>query len=563
MGLLNKNKTKKPLRTGGTAATKQSALRPQYVSKLAPCIGNCPSGTDIRGWITIIAQREKLGLSVDDAYTQAWQKLVQTNPFPAMMGRVCPHPCEDHCNRVHKDGSVAINAVERFIGDWALEQKLPLPKIEGEEAKSESIGVIGAGPAGLSFAYQMARRGYKVTVYEKSGKAGGMVYWGIPFYRQPADVLEAEVQRIADMGVEIHYNCEVGKDISVDELRKKHQVIFLAIGAHKGRILSIPGEEGDGVFTGTEYLYRVNNGEKVDVGKSVAVIGGGDTAIDAARAARRAGAEVTILYRRTRTEMPAIDSEIEDALKENIKLELLLAPVEVKRNGDKVSAVVVQKMELGEPDSSGRRRPVPVEGSEYEIAVDTIVAAISQEPNWGNLGDLGPEGRWLEADDFFKVRDGVWAGGDVLNLGLATIAVFQGNWAAQSVHAELRGLEPPRKDSRPPIKKDRVKMDVEDVYPTKEMAKRAHRPESEWLTKPDEEIVLGLGNDQFLEEMTRCMSCGQCFGCERCWMYCTPSCFSKNTELKHGEPYYKVTIDKCDGCKKCGDECPCGFIDLV
>lgn len=563
MGLLKKNKKKKPLRTGGSAATKQSSLRPQYVTKLAPCIGHCPSGTDIRGWITIIAQREKLGLSADDAYTQAWQKLVETNPFPSMMGRVCPHPCEDNCNRVHKDGAVAINAVERFIGDWALEKKLPLPKIDGEDSKPESVGVIGAGPAGLSFAYQMARRGYKVTVYEKSEKAGGMVYWGIPFYRQPADVLEAEIQRIGAMGVEIQYNCEVGKDIKVDELRKKHQVLFLAIGAHKGRILSIPGEKGDGVFTGTEYLYRVNNGETVDVGKSVAVIGGGDTAIDAARAARRAGAEVTILYRRTRTEMPAIESEIEDALKEKIKIEYLVAPVEVKRSGDKVAAVVVQKMELGEPDSSGRRRPVPVEGSEYEVAVDSVVAAISQEPDWGDLGDLGPEGRWLEADDFFKVRDGVWAGGDVLNLGLATIAVFQGNWAAQSVHAELRGLEAPRKDNRPPIPKERVKMEIEDVYPSKPAAKRDHRPENEWLSKPDEEIVQGLNNDQFLEEMTRCLSCGQCFGCERCWMYCTPSCFSKNAGLKHGEPYYLVKLDTCDGCKKCGDECPCGFIDLV
>ncbi|MCP4599462.1 MAG: FAD-dependent oxidoreductase [Proteobacteria bacterium] len=563
MALLKKKKKKKPFKQSGTSVGAQSSLRPQLVNKLPPCVGHCPSGTDIRGWITLIAQREKLGLSEEEAYTKAWQKLVETNPFPSVMGRVCPHPCEDSCNRTAKDGSVSINAVERFIGDWALQKELPLSKIEGEDQKPESVGVIGAGPAGLSFAYQLARRGYSVTVYEKQAVAGGMVYWGIPFYRQPADLLESEIKRIVDLGVELKLGCEVGKDISVDELKTKHKVVFLGIGAHKGKILAIPGEEGPGFWTGTDYLFRYNNGEKVDVGKSVAVIGGGDTAIDAARAARRAGADVTILYRRTRTEMPAIDSEIEDAMKEDVKIEYLVAPIEIKRNGDKVKSVVVQRMELGEPDDSGRRRPVPIEGSQYEIEIDTIVAAISQEPNWGTLGDLGPEGRWLEADPSGKVRDSVWAGGDVLNLGLATIAVYQGRCAAESVHAELRGIEPPLPDIRPDIPKERIKIELEDIYPSKQRAKITHRPSEEWLSKPNDEIVGTIANEQFLEEVSRCLSCGQCFGCERCWMFCTPSCFSKAEKLQAGEPYYPVKLDVCDGCKKCSDECPCGFIDMV
>jgi NADPH-dependent glutamate synthase beta subunit-like oxidoreductase/Pyruvate/2-oxoacid:ferredoxin oxidoreductase delta subunit len=466
---------------------------------------------------------------------------------------------------VDKDGSVSINCLERWIGDWGLEKNLKLPRIEGEDKKSESIGVIGAGPAGLSFAYQLARRGYPVTVYEKSDKAGGMLYWGIPFYRLPADVLKTEIGKILELGVELKLNCTVGKDISVDELKSKHKVIFLGIGAHKGRLLKVEGEQGSNVWTGTDYLYKVNNGETVDVGKSVAVIGGGDTAIDAARAARRAGAEVTILYRRTRTEMPAIESEIEDALKEDVKIEYLVAPVEMKRDGDKLKTVVVQKMELGEPDDSGRRRPVPIEGSEYEIPIDSLIAAISQEPDFDPLEGLRPDGRWLETDDTLKVKgkDGVWTGGDALDLGLATIAVGQGRRAAECVHAELRGLETPReKPEWPMLDKSRLKLDLEEVYPKKDRAERTHRPAAEWLSKPDEEIDQGITKEQFLEEITRCLSCGLCFGCERCWMFCTPSCFKKLEGPSPGN-YYSVSLDTCDGCKKCADECPCGFWDMV
>jgi NADPH-dependent glutamate synthase beta subunit-like oxidoreductase/Pyruvate/2-oxoacid:ferredoxin oxidoreductase delta subunit len=562
MGLLKKKKKKKfKIKGGGATGGAQSNLRPKQLEKLAPCIANCPSGTDIRGWITTIQQHEKSGLSEEEAYTRAWSSLVKTNPFPSMMGRVCPHPCEDHCNRAAKDGAVSINVIERFIGDWGIEHDLKLSRIEGEEDKSESIGVIGAGPAGLSFAYQMARRGYPVTVYEKTAKAGGMVYWGIPFYRQPADVLQKEIDRIVDLGVELKLGCEVGQDISVDEIKAKHKLIFLGLGAHKARKLACPGEEGPGVWGGTEYLYRVNNGETVDVGKKAAIIGGGDTAIDAARAARRAGAEVTILYRRTREEMPAIDSEIEDALKEDVAIEFLVAPVEIKRDGDKVTAVVVQKMELGEPDDSGRRRPVPIEGSEYEVPIDSVIAAISQEPDWGNIESFKGDVRWLEADEHGKVSDGVWAGGDALNLGLATIAVGQGRKAAEAAHAELRGIDTPGADNRPMIPKERIKMEIEEVYPSKTRAERAHRPQEEWLAKPDVEIDLGITAEQFKEEITRCFSCGLCFGCERCWMYCTPSCFQKVDDPGPGN-YYTIKLETCDGCKKCDDECPCGFIDM-
>jgi len=558
MGLLKPVTKKPPLRLGGSGATQVSSLRPQAVEKLAPCIGNCPSGTDIRGWITTIAQREKTGLSEEQAFEKAWRTIVEYNPFPAVMGRVCPHPCEEKCNRTEKDGAVAVNCLERFIGDWALEKGLPLGKLE-EDPKPESVGVIGAGPAGLSCAYQLARRGYPVTVYEAFPEAGGMLRYGIPRYRLPYDVLDAEVKRILDLGVELKLNTAVGRDVPVEELRARHKAIFVGIGAHRGKKMGVPGEEGPGVLTGTEFLNRANSGERVDVGSSVAVIGGGDTAIDAARVALRLGAKVTIVYRRTRTEMPAIDSEVEQALEEKIDIVFLAAPVAVLRDGQKLRALRVQRMELGEPDSSGRRRPVPVVGSEYEIPVDTVIAAISQEPEAERVAALGAEKGWFKADEGGKVSDGVWAGGDDLDLGLATIAVYQGRRAADTIHAALRGLPPLRKDDRPKIPVSRIKL---DTYEAKPRAERAILSVEERLADGDAEIDHGITREQFLAEVGRCFSCGLCFDCEKCWMYCQVNCFAKLEEKQPGH-YFKIKLELCDGCKKCAEECPCGFLEMV
>jgi len=329
MGLLKKNKKKKALKIHGGAGGEQSPYRPQAVEKHPPCIGTCPSGNDIRGWLTVIAQREKMGLSVEDATEKAWLIEMETNPMPSIMGRVCPHPCEDGCNRKDKDGAVAINSVERYFGDFALEKGLKAPMLDVGGPFEEKIAVVGSGPSGASCAYQLARRGYKVTVFESLPHLGGMLRYGIPEYRLPRDIIDAEYQRIADCGVEFKTGVTIGQDITLEDLKKDYDAVFVGIGAHKGRLLGCPGEEGEGVYTGTDFLRKANAGDNPEFGNEVVVIGGGDTAIDAARVtlrlghdaagvARREGARVVILYRRTREEMPAIEREIEEALEENI-----------------------------------------------------------------------------------------------------------------------------------------------------------------------------------------------------------------------------------------------------
>jgi NADPH-dependent glutamate synthase beta subunit-like oxidoreductase/Pyruvate/2-oxoacid:ferredoxin oxidoreductase delta subunit len=574
MGLLKKKKKKSSaarLKGGGGAAGQISSERPQAVEKLPPCVGHCPSGNDIRGWLTVIAQREKTGLSLEEACDKAWQIEVETMPFPSVMGRVCPHPCEPECNREHKDGSVAINSVERFIGDWGIERGLELPKLNGGDP-SKKIAVIGAGPSGLSCAYQLARRGYKVKVFEAFDKPGGMLRYGIPAYRMPRDILDAEIQKIFDLGVELECGTKIGSDVNLEDLRQQYDAVFIGIGAHQGWSMGMPGEEGPGVYTGTEFLNRVNSGKEVEVGNRVVVVGGGDTAIDAARVSlrlgtdaaavsRRMGSEVTILYRRTRTEMPAIDREIDEALEENIKIEFLAAPVKVIRDDDgNMVKMAVQRFELGEPDSSGRRRPVPIEGDVYEMEADTLITAVSQAPDWTALGgDIELKGSWLETDEWGRTAmDDVWSGGDSLTLGIATTAIGQGRKAAECIHAKLCGTEPKAPAEKPPVGKDKILMDWYDEKPA---AKRQVLSPEERLANPMKEMDLGITQEQAVEETNRCFSCGLCFGCENCWMYCQSNCFKKVKETTPGN-YYTIDLGTCDGCKKCAEECPCGFLDL-
>lgn len=576
MGLLKKKDKKKSskfearLSGGGGGSAQISELRPRYVESLPPCTGNCPSGNDIRGWLTLIQLREKLGLSLDDACEQAFYLEMETNPFPSIMGRVCPHPCETGCNRGKKDGAVGINSVERFIGDYALDKKLPAKMIDGEEPKDEKIAVVGAGPSGLACAYQLARRGYKVTVFEGLPKPGGMLRYGIPVYRLPREIIDAEVQRILDLGVELKLGTKIGVDVTWEDIRSEYDAIYVAIGAHQGKAMGIPGEDGPGLWTGTEFLNHVNSGKKVDIGTNVVVIGGGDTAIDAARVSKRLisdaakmaskmGAKVTILYRRTRAEMPAIDREIDEALEEDITIEFLQAPIEILRDDDgAVRAMVVQRMELGEPDESGRRRPVPIEGDTYELPVQTVITAVSQKPDLGAMHSDELGDGWLNGDEWgFTGIDGVWTGGDNVNLGIATTSIGQARKAAIAIDAKLRGKDPvPEKDGEM-IRADKIKL---DWYQPVDRTKRRIKSPEERLANPFDEVDLGLSDDDVLVEANRCFSCGKCFGCENCWMYCQSNVFGKIDPPSHGNFFEIKKIGQCDGCKKCWEECPCGFI---
>jgi NADPH-dependent glutamate synthase beta subunit-like oxidoreductase/Pyruvate/2-oxoacid:ferredoxin oxidoreductase delta subunit len=544
---------KKPVMKGAASAAGVSSLRPRYIAKAPPCAGGCPNGNEIRELLVTVAQAEAYGRSNEQAFEVFWKRLAERNPFPAVCGRVCPHPCEDACNRKAKEGPVAINAVERFIGDFGIAKKLKLSRLH-EETRSERVAVVGAGPAGLSCAYQLARQGYRVTVFEAFPKPGGMLRYGIPTYRLPREVLDAEIERIVDLGVELRCNCIIGKDVPLEQLRQEYQAVFVGIGAQKGIKLKVPGEDAPNVFSGTDFLNMVNRGELPVIGDKVIVIGGGDTAIDAARVSQRLGAEVTLLYRRTRAEMPAVKSEIEGALEEGVRIEFLAAPMEILQQDGCAIGMRCIRMQLGEPDSSGRPRPVPQPGSEFEVAASSVIAAISQEPEFHGLENLRSGKDWIKTDDWgVTSTDGVFAGGDDTNLGLVTIAIAQGRYAADAIDARFRGEKLEKTVSLPVLASDKLKL---DWYKPAERHERSQVPVAE--RKPDTEIELGLSEAGVVEEAKRCMSCGMCMDCETCWMYCTPNCFVK---LPKGE-HYKVKLELCDGCKKCADVCPCGYIEM-
>ncbi len=536
-------------------ATDQSPNRPFHVEKTAPCHAACPNETVVREILTTIQLAEKHGKSNDEAFVEAWKLFVERNPLPSVLGRVCPHPCESDCNRKEKDGAVAINNVERFIGDYAIEKGLELPKIS-DERRQQKIAVIGSGPAGLSCAYQLARRGYPVTMFEAFPKPGGMLRYGIPDYRLPQDILDKEIDRILKLGVELKPNTSVGKDIPYEDVQKEYDAIFVGIGAHKGYALRVPGEDAENVYTGTEFLNAVNRGETVELGEKVIVIGGGDTAFDAARVAKRLGADSWIIYRRTRNEMPAIEEDIIGAEEEGVNIEYLVAPVEILKEGNRAVGMKCRRMELGEPDESGRRRPVPIEGSEFTIDATTIIPAISQEPDFTGLDHLHEGRDWIKTDDRGQVADKTYAGGDDLELGLVVIALYQGRRAAETIHENFTGEKPSHPDKEHVIKHDKILL---NYYENLLRNEKTNLPVEERLTGLDKEVSAGLTEEQLLAEAKRCMSCGSCFECGQCWTYCQDSAVIK--PLLPGQRY-KFKLEFCKGCDKCAENCPCGYIEM-
>ncbi len=542
--------------SAGASSLETSSLRPVQVLKTPPCSNGCPNGTNIREFLTTISHAQDLGIPPAQAFRDAWEILAEKNPLPATCGRVCPHPCEDECNRGHKDSAAGINSLERFVGDFALSNGFKLKKIS-DTTYPQKIAVIGSGPAGLSCAYQLARRGYTVTIYEAFSKPGGMLRYGIPNYRLPVDVLDKEIQRITELGVEIKCNTAVGRELPYDELQKNYDVIFVGIGAHKGKALGVQNEAASNVFTGTEFLNRVNSGESVQVGDKVLVVGGGDTAIDAARVSKRLGADVTLVYRRTRNEMPAVKEEIVGAEEEGIRFEFLAAPSDFERSGDRVTKMKCQRMELGEPDASGRRRPVPIPDSYFFLDASTVIAAISQEPDFAGLDLLHDGKEWIKTDETGATKiPNTYAGGDDLELGLVTIAIFQGRRAAEAIHNSLQNIQPVPEQKQPVITHDKI---ILSYYENKLRNEASMRSPEERVANIDLEITSTLTEPQALDEAKRCMSCGSCFDCGTCWSYCQDQVIVKSVTKYQT---YKFKLDFCIGCKKCAENCPCGYIEM-
>jgi heterodisulfide reductase subunit A len=508
--------------------------------------------------IMTLSKAEAYEIPYEQAFETAFNIFAETTPFPSVCGRVCPHPCETGCNRNETDGAVSINKIERFVGDWALEKGLK-PKKLIDETRSEKIAVVGSGPGGLSAAYHLALRGYPVTVFEAFPKSGGMLRYGIPEYRLPHDILDAEINRILDLGVDLKLNTVVGKDVSLDDLRKDFKAIFVAIGAHKGIQMRIEGEDADNVFTGTEFLHRMNTGDIINVGDKVIVIGGGDTAIDAARVSRRLGADVTILYRRTKTEMPAIDEEIDGAIEEGVKIEFLAAPIEIYKENGKATGMKCQRMELGEPDESGRRRPVPIAGATYALDFTCMVAAVSQAPEFEGFDSLIEGRNWFQVDEKYKTKqqDDIYAGGDNINLGLVIDAIAHGRMAALAIHEKVTGeVMPPAKPDLELIKTDKMHL---SYYKGAERVPFKELPVDERLKNMTAEIVSTYSRDEAIQESRRCMSCGMCFDCATCWSYCQDNAIVK--PLEKGVPY-SAKWEFCTCCKKCAENCPCGYIEM-
>ena len=528
-----------------------SVLEERKQRLLAPCVRDCPAGIDVPRYIGLIEQEQ---------FSEAVAVVRERIPFPSICGRACYHPCEIKCRRGSMDSPISICLLKRAAVDFDVEEvwrQKWVATIAPDSGKK--VAVNGAGPAGLSCAYQLARKGYQVTIFEAFGKPGGMLYYGIPAYRMPRDILAAEIQRIVDMeGVELKLNCAVGKDISFDDLKKEYKAVFVGIGAHKGRLLRIEGEDAPNVMSGQEFLNLVNSGQTVEIGEKVLVVGGGDTAIDAARVSKRLGAkEVTIVYRRTVKEMPAIDEEIEEAEVEGIKLEFLAAPIAFHKEGDRATGMKCIRMELGEPDDSGRRRPVPIEGSEFDIEATMVIAAISQEPDFEGMDHMREGKDWIKIDERGKTPvEDTYAGGDAVDLGIAIGAIAQGRFAAESIHEAISGEKAQAPADLPVITADKMKL---SFYDQKDRAPVEQMPVAERFDSLDLEVNKTLTEEQALGEAGRCMSCGQCFLCGNCWMFCQDSAV-KQPEKK-GD-LYEFKLENCVGCKKCAEECPCGYIEM-
>lgn len=607
---------------------------PTYVHRTPPCQGSCPSGHDIRGWLAIARGMDKPPVEGMEWQEYAFERMVEANPFPSVMGRVCPAPCEDGCNRNEVDDQIGINGVEQHVGDYAIAHKLALPKPENETGKK--IAVIGGGPGGLACAWQMRRKGHAVTVFEKQEKLGGMMAYGIPGYRVPRDILDAEMQRILDTGVEAKTGVTIGKDITVEQLEADYDAIFWAVGAQKGRGLFLDSWEGtENCITGVAFLEAFNQGRLHYTTKKVVVVGGGDTSIDVASVARRLG-HISSMAEKDRPEaivlghtahdvvgaaeregvdsvltslfplegMTASEREREDATREGVEIKGGVMPVDIIKDADGRATA----LRMCECTMDGMT-PVPVEGTEFDIECDLIVSAIGQMGDLANgLESLDNGKGFIDTNAVYQVKgkEKHFAGGDVLRPHLLTTAIGHGSIAAESIDHMLAGSPDER----------RPKIDVHHFNLLGELHQRdkdpaafenaptrgtdgenfaIHNYEDRAASQiiPHDDLFLGhythdavqkreekhidadkvLGNfeerlvgytaEEASHEGERCMSCGMCFECDNCVIFCPQDAvFRVKRDDKTVGRYVDTDYSKCIGCHICRDVCPTGYIQM-
>ncbi|BBF22366.1 NAD(P)-binding protein [Sutterella megalosphaeroides] len=512
-------------------------VKPVYVNRLPPCNAKCPAGEKCRDW---------LFHAESGHYEDAWRTIIEDNPFPATMGRVCYHTCEGACNRADLDESVGINAVERFLGDHALEKGWAFPK--PETSSGRRVLVVGSGPAGLSAAYHLARLGHAVHVVEAAPQSGGMMRYGIPRYRLPREILDKEVARIEALGVTIEYNREV-TDLAEEMKAGGYDAVFLAVGASQARNAYIPAGDASHILDAVSVLRSMEGEEPPMLGRRVVVYGGGNTAIDVARTARRLGAEPVVVYRRTRDRAPAHAFEIEEALEEGVSMKWLSTIAQAEKG-----EIRIEKMKL---DESGYPQPT----GEYEtVEADTVVLALGQQSNLSFLDKI--EG--LEIDrDVLKVDEnfatgvpGIYAGGDMVPGDRnVTAAIGHGKRAARAIDAFLKGEVYKAPEPAAPATYARLNTWYYSDAP------KTVRPQLDLIRRQTtfDEVVEGLTEENALFEARRCMSCGNCFECDNCYGVCPDNAVIK---LGPGKKF-AINYDYCKGCGICAHECPCGAIDMV
>lgn len=512
-------------------------LRPVYVNRLPPCNAKCPAGEKCQAWLFHAESGD---------YRRAWETIIEDNPFPAIMGRVCYHTCEVACNRGALDAPVGINAVERFLGDNALEKGWVFPK--PEKLSGRRVLVVGAGPAGLSAAYHLARLGHAVRVVDSSEKAGGMMRYGIPKYRLPRDILDAEIARIKDLGVEIELNREI-TDLQEEIEQGKYDAVFLGVGASMARRAYILAGDAAHVVDAVSVLRSMEGEDKPMLGRRVVVYGGGNTAIDVARSMKRMGAEPLLVYRRTREKAPAHQFEIEEAIEEGVSMKWLSTIKEAEQG-----EVRIEKMEL---DENGQLKPT----GQYEtVGADSVVLALGQETNLSflsKLKDLTSEDGVVDVDDNMMTKvPGVFAGGDMVKSERnVTVAIGHGKKAARAIHQYMMNEAVPVEKYDGAAGYDRLHTWYYADAP------KTIRPQLDMIRRQTtfDEVKQGLTEESALFEARRCMSCGNCFECDNCYGVCPDNAIIKlGPGLK-----FEINYEYCKGCGICAQECPCGAIDMV